>query len=176
MWWWIATGSGNGVDGRLRPRLREASWVSAAPNVLTKCQRVRGERRSESDGRTAVARQVSGWRRASDSPWQGEDKEVRTALQIEESRNCPVAATRFRKVSWVSAAPNVLTKCQDVRGERRSGSDGRTAAVGNSCAWRRASDSPSPGECRKHEQRGYSKKSNASEHRRASTPRNAVAR
>jgi hypothetical protein len=33
----------------------------------------------------------------------------------------------------VSVAPNVLTKCQHVRGERRSESDGQTATERNAC-------------------------------------------
>jgi hypothetical protein len=57
------------TDGCLK-----ASWVSAAPNALTECQRVRRERPRESKGRTAVAGQVSSGRRAADSPSPGEGR------------------------------------------------------------------------------------------------------
>ncbi len=48
--------------------------MSAAPNALTECQRVRGERRSESDGRTAGGCNAFAWRRVSESPWAGEGR------------------------------------------------------------------------------------------------------
>jgi hypothetical protein len=48
----------------------------------------------------------------------------------------------------VSAALYALTECQCVRGERPSESEGRTARACNMLNRRRASDSPSPGECR----------------------------
>jgi len=46
--------------------------VSAAPNALTECQRVRCERPRESKGRTAGAYKEGRLRRASGSPSPGE--------------------------------------------------------------------------------------------------------
>jgi len=46
----------------------------------------------------------------------------------------------------VSAALNALTECQRVQRERARESKGRTAVAGNVRAWRRASESPVPGE------------------------------
>jgi hypothetical protein len=60
--------------------VRKASWVSAAPNGQTECQRVRRERPRGCEDRTAVARKVCSWRRASDSPMSGECRVSRTRV------------------------------------------------------------------------------------------------
>jgi len=59
--------------------VREASWVSAAINALTECQRVPCERPRDSKGRTAVAGNACNWRLGSGSPSPGEGGKARTA-------------------------------------------------------------------------------------------------
>jgi hypothetical protein len=54
--------------------VREADWVSAAPNALTECQRVRCERPRECKGGTADAYKESRLRRASGPPSSSEHR------------------------------------------------------------------------------------------------------
>lgn len=74
------------LQGVRQPRLREASWVSAAPNALTECQRVPGERPSGCEGRTAADFRVRFGRRASDSPLSGAEDMLSAIVRSADGR------------------------------------------------------------------------------------------
>jgi hypothetical protein len=67
----------------------EADWVSAAPNALTECQRVRCERPRECKGGTADAYKESRLRRASGPPSSSEGRKPEQLDQTKDTRRIP---------------------------------------------------------------------------------------